>query len=226
MFNFRRCVGIALAFVADAVQQGSSWVRFPQTFMRRWQERNQAATILTVRELARISHLPSPCASSRFDLRQTLFQSAGALFRLWLPQKQAAHTHCQQQHTPSQYAFGPMVDFCSQDAAHWWKRCVWKGRGGRIRSGSGREKGGKRERTTLSTRSRKVVAQKEEEEYVDEHCMIISRSFHDEFMMIFQEIFTTFSSSNFSWWEQADNYFMIIWPMIISRKIVEATIGR
>ena len=60
--NLRRYVGIALAFVVDAAQPGSCR-RGSQTFARRQQERNQAVTILTYREVSRISHLPSPCAA-------------------------------------------------------------------------------------------------------------------------------------------------------------------
>ena len=43
------------------------WV-VSQTFVRRRQERNQAGTIFKDRELARMSHLHSPCASLRFDV--------------------------------------------------------------------------------------------------------------------------------------------------------------
>ena len=125
-FNFRRFLGLQLSSLTRR-NQGVVSLKL----MRRQQERNQAATILTYRELPWTSHLPSPCASLGFyDQRQRL-QSLGALLRLW---RHVLVNHDSKSRTHVANGSGPV-----ESAPCWWKRCLWTGRGGRIWSGSGQE---------------------------------------------------------------------------------------
>ena len=105
--HLRRYVGIALAFVVDAARLGSSWGRsdIPLALSVRLVSLRRSTTEALSICGSSIQIVPT---ASCITMSTTTANQAHTLPTVALY---------------SQYASGPVV---SQDAAQWWKRCVWK----------------------------------------------------------------------------------------------------
>ena len=136
-FNFSRCVGIALAFVVDAAQLGSSWGRCPNKNIREVAARAKPSSHDSFDpSLLGYPCCLSPCASLRIDnQRQIQTVATGSCITATTTTANQAHTLPTAAHSiPSMHLVQWLIS--TPRTLHIGGKGVC-GRGGRIRSGSG-----------------------------------------------------------------------------------------